>query len=330
MDVILNYLENMFLNLPKTDEVKRAKRELSAMMEDKYNELIAEGRKENEAIGIVISEFGNLEELAADLGLELEQVLSGESGSKEVSGRYVSKEEAEEYIKVSGTNTKRLVLGVVLCILSPTLLLLTGGLQEYDKQITDAGVICFGLVPLFVLIAIAVSMFIYNGMKMEKFDYLKKEEFYIDNELETWLQEYREGNKSAATIMTIIGVVLCIFSVIPLLVTGSIIDAGMVIIYAVNALFVIVAIGVAFIIYGNYKMDCIKVLCQEGDYTKAHKKSAKLIDKIAGVYWTVVIAIYLTWSLISMKWGFTWIVWPIAGILFGIVATICNAVQPEE
>ncbi len=31
------------------------------MMEDKYNELISEGKSDNAAIGIVISEFGNLD-----------------------------------------------------------------------------------------------------------------------------------------------------------------------------------------------------------------------------------------------------------------------------
>ena len=46
------------------------------MMEDKYNELIAEGVSENTAVGTVISEFGNLDELAEDLGLtkEVEEV----------------------------------------------------------------------------------------------------------------------------------------------------------------------------------------------------------------------------------------------------------------
>ena len=47
----------------------RAKMELGQMMEDKYNELIAEGKMDNEATGIVISEFGNLEELAEELGI---------------------------------------------------------------------------------------------------------------------------------------------------------------------------------------------------------------------------------------------------------------------
>ena len=40
------------------------------MMEDKYTELTEEGLSENEAVGTVISEFGNLEELAQTLGIE--------------------------------------------------------------------------------------------------------------------------------------------------------------------------------------------------------------------------------------------------------------------
>ena len=70
METIRNYLETMFLNLPGTPEVMRAKMELGQMMEDKYNELISEGKSDNEAIGIVISEFGNLDELADSLGIK--------------------------------------------------------------------------------------------------------------------------------------------------------------------------------------------------------------------------------------------------------------------
>ena len=72
METIRNYLETMFANMPNTPEVRRAKDELLQMMEDKYNELIAEGVNENAAVGTVISEFGNLDELAEDLGLKKE------------------------------------------------------------------------------------------------------------------------------------------------------------------------------------------------------------------------------------------------------------------
>ena len=69
METIKSYLETMFANMPNTPEVIRAKTELLGMMEDKYNELIQEGKSENEAVGTVISEFGNLDELADTLGI---------------------------------------------------------------------------------------------------------------------------------------------------------------------------------------------------------------------------------------------------------------------
>jgi len=63
METIKNYLDSMFSSLPDTEEVRRAKEEILQMMEDKYNELKSSGSTENEAICIVIKEFGNLEEL---------------------------------------------------------------------------------------------------------------------------------------------------------------------------------------------------------------------------------------------------------------------------
>lgn len=68
METIRDYLNNMFSKYPSTPEILRAKSELGQMMEDKYNELIAEGKNKNEAIGTVISEFGDVDELIADLG----------------------------------------------------------------------------------------------------------------------------------------------------------------------------------------------------------------------------------------------------------------------
>ena len=115
METILSYLENMFLHLPRTSEVLRAKEELATMMEDKYNELLAEGKRENEAVGIVISEFGNLEELSEELGLgDLEQ--TKETGEPV---KRVSRGEAEEYISATLKSIRWIGLGVMLCIWSP-------------------------------------------------------------------------------------------------------------------------------------------------------------------------------------------------------------------
>src|SRR5574344_1713256 len=95
MDTIKNYLENMFMNMPKTDKVLKAKVELGQMMEDKYNELIKEGKSDNEAVGIVISEFGNIKEIAGDLGID-DQVTMKNTAAE--NARPVSMEEARTYI----------------------------------------------------------------------------------------------------------------------------------------------------------------------------------------------------------------------------------------
>ena len=43
---------------------------------------------------------------------------------------------------------------------------------------------------------------------------------------------------------------------------------------------------------------------------------------IAGIYWTLVTAGYLAWSFWSGEWNRTWIIWPVAGVLFGAVSGI--------
>ena len=73
MNTLKSYLESMFAKMPNTPEMRRAKDELWQMMEDKYNELLDEGKNENEAVGTVISEFGNLEELSKENAVEIKQ-----------------------------------------------------------------------------------------------------------------------------------------------------------------------------------------------------------------------------------------------------------------
>lgn len=90
MEVIRNYIETMFLKLPDTPEVNRAKSELLQMMEDKYTQLLADGVSENEAVGTVISEFGNIDELKKDLGLETEECTIGKSAPRHKKRSYIS------------------------------------------------------------------------------------------------------------------------------------------------------------------------------------------------------------------------------------------------
>ena len=70
MDIIMSYIDSMFAGVPVTDETKRLRDDITANMSDKFDELIKEGRSVNEAIGTVISEFGNIDEVLSEMGVE--------------------------------------------------------------------------------------------------------------------------------------------------------------------------------------------------------------------------------------------------------------------
>lgn len=327
METILNYLENMFSSLPQTEEALRAKRELAAMMEDKYNELLEEGRTDNEAVGIVISEFGNLKELSAALGID--EIYQGESvDSKE---RFVHDTEVKKYMAQTKKSSTWIGFATMLCIFSPILLLVLGGLQGNGRNITGVMLVCFGLGALFLMIAAAVGLFIFHGTMLDKYEYLKKENIRLNAESVSYLRMYQEKTEKSFLIHLIIGVIMCIISVVPVLVVGVTYgDNAFYVSIAVSALLLIIGIAVFLFITAGMERDAIKILLQEGDYTPERKENSKREDKLGGIYWPIITCIYLAWSFFTGNWGYTWAIWPIAGVLYGAIAVICREIRTKS
>ena len=63
-----------------------------------------------------------------------------------------------------------------------------------------------------------------------------------------------------------------------------------------------------------------------GKYTKEEKLFKKKTDTFSGVYWCLTTAIYLAWSFWTMSWDITWIVWPVAGVLFAALLGVVKMV----
>ena len=85
--------------------------------------------------------------------------------------RRVSIEEANSYLDLVKEQSKTTALGVMLCILSPALLIFLAGMAE-DKKIKETLATAIGLATLFILIAIALFFFITNSIKKSRFNYL--------------------------------------------------------------------------------------------------------------------------------------------------------------
>lgn len=326
METIKLYLENMFMNLPNSEQIRKAKTELLSMMEDKYNELKAEGKTENEAVGIVISEFGNLDEIAEELGIK-EAV---EHINEMPMGRVVSLETAKEYISLVALSARRIAIGVFLCICSPIALIVLAAISETNSGITENMAGGIGMLALLLLVIAAVPLFIYYGMALNKYEYLQKETFSMEYSVRQYISQLQDSHKSTFALRITIGTVICIVGVIPVVMSAFIDENNEVLICsAVGLLLFLIAVATIFFITAGMEEDAYNILLQKGDYVP-EKKNDKVMQNISSSYWLIATAIYLAWSFVTRDWHITWIVWPIAGVLYGVVVGIVHLVQQNN
>lgn len=322
METLKSYLETMFANMANTEEVRRAKDELWQMMEDKYSELLEEGKSENEAVGTVISEFGNLEELSADLGLEQEYKASEEMTAKRPC-RVLTSEEIKAYLHDKKVNAYRMGLGVMFCIVSPT-----GFMISELLHISSA----FGFSLMTAMIVAAVCLFVYSGIVTSKWDFVKKGACAMTYDQTQMIRDEKERYLTSYAIRLTVGIVLCILSVLPIILFSEMnmnIFGGESELVGVILMFVMVGLGVMLIVQnakvnGSYNtlMKLNNADLVNGNYVPEQKNFHyvnKTVETIMEVYWPTVTCLYLALSFLTFDWHKTWIIWPVAAIISKVV-----------
>ena len=320
METIKNYLESMFRNLPNTNEVLKAKNELLQMMEDKYAELRREGKSENEAVATVISEFGNLDEVASSLGIK--EVLS--SGKEEQTRRNVTLDEVKEYLSDLFSSIIFKTVGIVLFIICTCPVIFFGDVLE-KHEVT-------GIVLMFVLIAAGIACMIIPNASMESWRFLKREPCSISPATTDYVSGEKKKFRNQYTIMNTVGIVLCVCSFIPAIILDeyeSKINES----WSGILFFVFVAAGVACIVYSSWRYRAYQRLLNinsantiGGTYTRVRDKEPyydnKTLRAVMSVYWPTVTCIYLAYSFLTFSWWISWIIWPIAGVVHKLIVNL--------
>ena len=108
---------------------------------------------------------------------------------------------------------------------------------------------------------------------------------------------------------------LCILAVIPTIIAEAMEASDYYCGLSVGLLLFILAIGVNLLVRVGMVKSSYDTLLQEGEYTKEEKLFKKKTDTFSGVYWCLTTAIYLTW-----------IVWPVAGVLFAALLGVVKMV----
>ncbi len=95
---------------------------------------------------------------------------------EETAVRNVSMEEANQFLEWRRKSAPRLAGAVALCVMSPALLIFLSGLSNSNPEKLSENVAAgVGLTILLLMVAQAVTIFIFHGMNEKPYEYLEKE-----------------------------------------------------------------------------------------------------------------------------------------------------------
>ncbi len=235
--------------------------------------------------------------------------------------RKLSVQTARDYIDSTEKYAKQIALGTMMCILSPVLLVFLAGANDSGLWgITEAAAAGIGVVVLLCIVAAAVAIFIISSARMEKYNFIKKCEFETEYGVDGIVGEMSGKFSEKFTTNIVIGVVMCILGVCPLIIGGVLNMSSMAIIGFVVLLLVLVSIAVYLFINVEMMKSCFDNLMLEGEFTPQKIESNKKLERFSGAYWPAIVALYLLWSFLSGRWDITWLIWPVAALLFACLS----------
>lgn len=237
--------------------------------------------------------------------------------------RTISLDEANEYLATVQAGCGKLAAGVGLCILSPIPLLLLGAWS--DGTLNEDRMVGIGVVLLLVLVALGLLFILPAAFRLEKFEYLEKEEidlaYGVAGLVERQKREYEPTYRRSMTQ----GVVLCVLAVVPLLASDALGVPVFWVVAMVGLLLAIVAGAVQLLIRAGMTQGGFDKLLQTGEYTLREKWTNRRVGWFSGAYWCLVTAVYLAVSFWNDNWKRSWIIWAVAGLVFAALYSAVRA-----
>lgn len=262
-----------------------------------------------------------------------EQVLEGEwvapEEMEDENGKYyrrVSFSEALDYLEQMGEYGRQLGRGVMLCIFAPAALVgsVAAGSVAMGNSVRAENIAGgIGTVLLLLLIAWAVVIFIGSASKIEKYQYLSKKHYILEPGVAEAVQEEKEAFEDVYRKSVMVGVCMCIVSVVPVLLAGISDSKEVLVLMGVVLMFLIVGVGVHLIVSATVIREAQETLLKRGmteeeaaERVIKKKKKKGGLKKYEDSYWILITVIYLVCSFASMKWWGTWIIFVAAAAVW--------------
>lgn len=317
MNTIREYIEQMFKGVPMTEETEQLKADILANLEDKYLALKEGGASEHEAIGAVIAEFGDIDELLEEFGIS--------RVNERVTDTYLTASDTDlrQFIQAKGKMGFNIGLGVLACLTGVASLLLTLGLQAVIP-----GALYIGLILLVGFLVIGVGLFIIEGMKGSQHEAFHSPFIILPSDKERFLAE-QESYKRSYIFSIVAGVSMCILAIAPILV-GALTSALPVLLGVAFSL-MLVGVGIILFTYSGNIWGAYEAINKNGKFIETieedavkdarHRKVNYIIDEI---YWPIILVIYFVLSFWYGAWAWSWVIFILGGALESTIKSLAG------
>lgn len=248
------------------------------------------------------------------------------------SQRKLSMAEAQDYLAKRKTAAVRIAVATLLCVLSVFPLLILGaaseaGLLPFSEDVAGA----IGLISLLPPVAVAVLLYVSCGLQKEPYDFLEKGAFSLEHGVRETVERCRAEYRGTFVLYNSIGALLCVLSPISLF-CGTLTGSDFWTVVALCGTLLIAGVGVMLFILAGVRWESAVCLLKTQATLEEKHKRGRLYESLTSLYWLFVTGAYLAWSFLSGHWHYTWIVWPIAAVLSGVLESVfeMRAGQKEE
>lgn len=247
----------------------------------------------------------------------------------EQSVRRLTLSETDDCLDFYMFHAFRVAMGTMFCIVSPVVAVLIDGFNTADLIPQDAAELLESM-SIIIFVAIAACMFIYSGIRIEKWSYIHEEACVLDPKAARFVRREKSGYWPLHMRITAAGIALCVAG----FVLGYFISRmGEEFPYAYNLaaaiLLILVSIGVFLILMSFLRMHYYNMfLGLKGKQPKKKEEQTEegntkyknaIVRKGMSVFWPTVAAFYLSLSFLTFAWGISWIIWPLAALAAAII-----------
>jgi len=327
MSAIRRYIDGLFEKVPEDADSEQLKEEIIADLEARYDEYLFDGYSENEALGMVMNEAGDIEEIISEIKKDKGTQKTGLVDEDEKERQQIvldaykpEEDEVFSYLDMARKSGRGIGFGVFLILFGTALFMALSALLGENHPIGQI----LGIASVVVTVAAAVGIFIYSGMKYSaysKFDAY----FLIDRTLKKEIKNEKEAYRGTYTVSIIIGIGLIIISALPVVAAGLLFpNSDSIVLWAVSLLLVMVGIGACLLTYAGNVWGSYNTILKNGRLVseitsvKKFKRSSKIYRLMENIYWPMVILIFFIWSIV-FGWGFSWLIFIAAGIFEDVI-----------